>query len=174
MKTLVTGASGFLGSAVLRQLIKRGHEIRALVRANSDRRNFKDVDVELFEGDLEDADSLKRAVNQCDQLYHVAADYRLWIPDPGKMYKINVEGSKDLIRFAADAGVSKIIYTSSVAALGLTTDGTPADEQTPNSRRRCLSWPFSHLHRAPRPWIFLKRRVTFLPVSALLRIISIK
>lgn len=133
MKTLITGASGFVGSAVLRQLLKAGHEVRALVRKNSDKKNFSDVSVELFEGDLSNADSLRKAVIGCDNLFHVAADYRLWIPDPDTMYNINVEGTRNLIRYAADAGVNKIVYTSSVAALGLTTDGTPANEETPVS-----------------------------------------
>lgn len=133
MKTLITGASGFVGSAVLRKLVDAGHEVRALVRANSDRRNFSGLPVELFEGDLSDTGSLKKAVTGCDKLFHVAADYRLWIPDPENMYRVNVEATKNLARFAAEAGADRIIYTSSVAALGLTTDGTPADEETPVS-----------------------------------------
>lgn len=131
MKTLITGASGFVGSAVLRKLIDSGHEVRALVRSNSDRRNFSGLSVELFEGDLVDADSLRCAVKGCSKLFHVAADYRLWIPNPDDMYKINVEGTRNLIRFAAEAGAEKIVYTSSVAALGLTADGSPANEKTP-------------------------------------------
>ena len=131
MKTLITGASGFVGSAVLRELLAAGHEVRALVRANSDHRNLDGLEVELFQGDLADPDSLKRAVTGCDKLFHVAADYRLWIPDPEAMYKINVTGTCNLLRFAADAGTEKMVYTSSVAALGLTTDGSPANEETP-------------------------------------------
>ena len=131
MKTLITGASGFVGSAVLRQLLAAGHDVRALVRRNSDRRNLHGLTVELVEGDLADPASLRRAVAGCNTLFHVAADYRLWIPDPATMYKINVEGSANLIRYAAEAGVEKIVYTSSVAALGLTADGSPANEETP-------------------------------------------
>jgi dihydroflavonol-4-reductase len=131
MKTLITGASGFVGSAVLRQLLAAGHEIRALIRAGSDRRNLDKLDVELFQGDLADTNSLREAVTGCHKLYHVAADYRLWIPDPNTMYQTNVDGTVNLLRLAADAGTEKIIYTSSVAALGLTDDGTPADETTP-------------------------------------------
>ena len=138
MKILITGASGFVGSAVLRKLLDAGHEVRALVRKNSDRRNVSALTVELIEGDLGDSDSLRRAVSGCDRLYHVAADYRLWIPDPEKMYRINVQGTVDLMRRAAEAGVSRIIYTSSVAALGLNSDGTPADEETPNSLERVI------------------------------------
>lgn len=133
MKTLITGASGFVGSAVLRQLLAAGHEVRALIRTSSNRTNLDGLPIELIEGDLAEAESLKNAVIGCDTLFHVAADYRLWIPDPDTMYKINVDGSRNLLRYAADAGVSKMIYTSSVAALGLTKDGTPANETTPVS-----------------------------------------
>lgn len=131
MKTLITGASGFVGSAVLRQLLNAGHEVRALIRSSSDRRNLEGLHVELCEGDLSDGVSLRRAVHGCKLLFHVAADYRLWIPDPGAMYRINVDGSRDLLRHAFDAGVERAVYTSSVAALGLRDDGVPADEDTP-------------------------------------------
>ena len=131
MKTLITGASGFVGSAVLRKLIDAGHDVRALVRPDSDRRNLAGLAVELVEGDLGDPDSLRQAVIGCDRLFHVAADYRLWIPNPDYMYNINVVGTSNLLRFAAEAGVEKIVYTSSVAALGLTSDGSPANEDTP-------------------------------------------
>jgi len=131
MKTLITGASGFVGSAVLRQLLNAGHEVRALVRPTSNRRNLEGLPLELCEGDLSDLDSLRRAVHGCKVLFHVAADYRLWIPDPDAMYRINVNGSRDLLRCAFDAGVERAVYTSSVAALGLSDDGMPADEVTP-------------------------------------------
>ena len=131
MKTLITGANGFVGSAVLRLLLDQGHEIRALVRKGSDRRNFTGLDIEVVEGDLRDADSLKRAVNNCKTLFHVAADYRLWIPDPDNMYKTNVDGTRHLIIAATEAGLEKIIYTSSVATLGINKNGTPSDETTP-------------------------------------------
>lgn len=131
MKTLITGASGFVGSAVLRQLINGGHEVRALVRRGSDRRNLEGLPVELCEGDLADQDSLRRAAAGCNTLFHVAADYRLWIPDPEAMYRINVEGTVNLMQHAFDSGVERAVYTSSVAALGLRDDGGPADEDTP-------------------------------------------
>lgn len=131
MKTLLTGASGFVGSAVLRKLLAAGHDVRALVRSHSDRRNLHGLAVEIIEGDLADPASLRRAVAGCKALFHVAADYRLWIPDPATMYKINVEGTANLLRLAAAAGAEKIVYTSSVAALGLTADGSPANEETP-------------------------------------------
>lgn len=131
MKTLITGANGFVGSAVLRLLVNNGHEVRALVRPGSDRRNFDGIDLEVFEGDLRDADSLKRAVVGCKTLFHVAADYRLWLPDPDSMYKTNVDGTRDLITAATEAGLEKIVYTSSVATLGINKDGTPSNETTP-------------------------------------------
>ncbi len=131
MTVLVTGATGFVGAAVLRALLDAGEVTRALVRAGSDRRNLEGLDVELAEGDLGDAASLGRAVAGCTGLYHVAADYRLWVPEPATIYRANVEGTKALMRAAAEAGVARIVYTSSVAVLGLHADGAPADETTP-------------------------------------------
>lgn len=133
MKTLVTGANGFIGSAVVRLLLDKGDEVRVLVRPDSDRRNFDSLDIEIIEGDLTNIESLKRAVIDCNLLYHLAADYRLWIPDPDNMYKINVDGTRNLVMAATEAGVEKIVYTSSVATLGLNEDGSPADEATPVS-----------------------------------------
>lgn len=133
MKTLITGANGFVGSAVLRQLLDAGHNVRALVRPRSDRRNLAGLPVEIAEGDLRDSASLKQAVAGCDNLFHVAADYRLWIPEPQLMYDINVKGTQALITAAAEAGMQRIVYTSSVATLGLTADGRPADETTPST-----------------------------------------
>lgn len=133
MKTLVTGANGFIGSAVVRLLLDRGHDIRVLVRPNSDKRNFEGLELEVIEGDLNDNESLKRAVSGCNTLFHLAADYRLWIPDPDNMYKTNVDGTRNLIIVATEAGVEKIIYTSSVATLGINKDGTASNETTPVS-----------------------------------------
>ena len=133
MTTLVTGANGFVGSALARELLKQGCRPRALVRPGSDRRNLEQLDLELVEGDLTDTASLQRAVKGCSDLFHVAADYRLWIPDPARLYRTNVDGTRDLLRAAADAGVSRIVYTSSVATLGINRDRTPADESTPVS-----------------------------------------
>lgn len=138
MKTLITGANGFIGSAVLRLLINNGDSVRALVRPGADLRNFKSLELEVVEGDLRDAQSLKRAVKGCDRLFHIAADYRLWIPDPDTMYKTNVDGSRNIILAASDAGVEKIVYTSSVATLGIHKNGTPSDESTPVSIENML------------------------------------
>jgi dihydroflavonol-4-reductase len=133
MKTLITGANGFVGSAVMQQLLAADHDVRILVRPQSDRRNLEGKPVDICEGDLRDKDSVKQAIKGCDTLFHLAADYRLWIPDPDVMYKINVDGTRNLMLSALDAGVNKIVYTSSVATLGLNKDGTPADEDTPVS-----------------------------------------
>jgi dihydroflavonol-4-reductase len=131
MTILITGATGFLGSAVARLLLKEGQQLRTLVRSNSDTSNIDGLDVERAIGDLTDVASLKKALRGCDALYHVAADYRLWIPKPQEIYDINVEGTRNLMRAAGEAGVARIVYTSSVAVLGLHKDGTPADEDLP-------------------------------------------
>jgi len=128
---LVTGANGFLGSAVVRALLADGAHVRALVRLGSDRRNLDGLDVEIAAGDLTDRESLRRAAAGCDAVYHVAADYRLWAADFGPMYRANVEGSVNVLEAAAEAGASRMVYTSSVAVLGINPDRTPADEATP-------------------------------------------
>ena len=133
MKSLVTGATGFLGSAVMRCLLTAGHEVRVLVRPDSNRRNLESFPVEITTGDLRDHRSLKDAIRGCDNLFHVAADYRLWVPDPETMHEINVTGTQALIIAAAEAGLKRIVYTSSVATLGLNQDGSPANEETPSS-----------------------------------------
>jgi dihydroflavonol-4-reductase len=126
----LTGATGFVGSAVARTLLARGHALRVLVRPGSNRANLAGLDVDLAEGDLTDAASLTRATAGCRYVLHVAADYRLWVPDPAAMERANVAGTVALLRAAHAAGVEKIVYCSSVAALGLNRDGTPADETT--------------------------------------------
>ena len=131
MTTLVTGAAGFVGSAVARRLLAAGHQLRALVRPGSDRSNLDGLSVEIVVGDLTDGASLRTALEGCRVLFHVAADYRLWVPDPRAMHAANVDGTVALMRAALDAQVEQIVYTSSVATLGLTRDATPADEDTP-------------------------------------------
>src|SRR5260370_32567382 len=130
---LVTGATGFVGTAVARALIATGRPVRALCRPNRDRRNLAGLDLEIAEGSLEDARSLAAGVAGCGALYHVAADYRLWVRDPTAMYRANVEGTRALMTAALAAGVERVVYTSSVATLGLHGDGTPADETTPST-----------------------------------------
>ena len=130
MKALVTGVTGFVGSAVARRLLRDGHHVRALVRATSDRRNLQDLDVEVIEGDLTDAGSLLPACDGCDALFHVAADYRLWAPAPEELYRVNVEGTRAILEAARRAGIPRVVYTSSVATLGIPKDGGPGDENT--------------------------------------------
>jgi len=131
MTALVTGATGFVGSAVARKLLEAGETVRVLARPGSDRRNIADLKVEVVEGDLRDRASLERALRGCSALFHVAADYRLWVPRPDEIYRANVEGSRNIMLAAAEAGVARIVYTSSVAVLGLYPDGTPATEDAP-------------------------------------------
>jgi len=133
MRMFVTGASGFVGAAVARALLSAGNEVRALVRAGSNLRNFKDLDVELVVGDLGDAVSLQRSLAGCSGLFHVAADYRLGARDPKPLYKTNVEGTRNILTAARAAGVEKIVYTSSVATIGIPPDGSPGDETTPSA-----------------------------------------
>jgi dihydroflavonol-4-reductase len=128
---LVTGANGFLGSAVVRALLAAGTAVRAFVRPGSDRRNLVGLEVEIADGDLEDRASLAKAAADCAAVFHVAADYRLWVADPAPMYRANVEGSVNVLEAAAAAGATRLVYTSSVAVLGINKDRTPADENTP-------------------------------------------
>ena len=133
MTTLVTGASGFVGNAVMRHCLAREEKVRVLVRANSDRRLIDNYQVEVVQGDLSDRDSLEAALNGCDYLYHVAADYRLWSRYPEQLYQSNVDGTRNIMLAALDQKVKRIVYTSSVATLGLHADGSPSDETTPVS-----------------------------------------
>ncbi|HEV2336838.1 MAG TPA: hopanoid-associated sugar epimerase [Stellaceae bacterium] len=126
---LVTGATGFVGSAVARALLKAGHPVRVLARLNSDRGNLDGLAVEVVQGSLEDPASLAEAVKGCRYLFHVAADYRLWVPDPAPMFRVNVAGTRELMLAALAAGVERIVYTSSVATLGIVPGGV-ADEDT--------------------------------------------
>jgi dihydroflavonol-4-reductase len=130
--SLVTGATGFVGSAVARALLARGRRVRVLARPNSDRRNLGGLAVEIAEGAMEDPRSLARAVAGCRYVYHVAADYRIWVPDPAPMFRANVEGTRDLLTAALEAGAERVVYTSSVATLGLVPGGS-ATEETPSS-----------------------------------------
>jgi len=130
-KALVTGATGFVGSAVARRLLAAGVAVRALARPRSDRRNLEGLPVEIVEGDLLDPPSLARACAGCDALFHVAADYRTWAPHPEELYRANVEGTRAMLSAAQAAGVARVVYTSSVATLGLPKDGTPGDEDSP-------------------------------------------
>jgi dihydroflavonol-4-reductase len=131
MKTLVTGGTGFVGANVVRALLKRGAEVRALVRPRSDTQNLDSLDVELVAGDLRDRSSLEAALEGCDTVYHVAAMYTLWARNSREIYDSNVTGTINILEAAGQAGVQKIVYTSSVATIGLPKDGTPGNEDIP-------------------------------------------
>ena len=133
MKSFVTGGTGFVGSHLVRALLKRGEQVRCLVRPNSRLDNLNDLSVELISGDLRDVESLRNAARNCHAVYHCAADYRLWCRDPREMYEINVEGSNNIMQAAFDEKVQTVIYTSTVGCLGLNENGEPANEDTPVS-----------------------------------------
>ncbi len=133
MTIFVTGATGFVGSAVTRRLIAAGFEVRALARPGSDRRNLAGLRVQVVEGDLLERKSLASALKGCRGLFHVAADYRLWTRDPAAMFRANVEGTRNVLLAAAEAGVERMVYTSSVATLGARADGRAVDEDAPST-----------------------------------------
>ncbi|MDQ6987997.1 MAG: NAD-dependent epimerase/dehydratase family protein, partial [Mariprofundaceae bacterium] len=133
MTILVTGASGFVGSAIVRHLLSQEHNVRVLLRAESPPDNLAGLDVQRVIGDLTDTASLKAATKGCSSLIHSAADYRLWAADPEPMYAANVRGTENIMRAALDADIERIVYTSSVATLGLCTDGIAAVESRPSS-----------------------------------------
>ncbi len=131
MKAFVTGATGFLGAHVARVLAEQGAELRLLVRSTSDLRNIEGLKADRVTGDLRSAASLEKAIAGCDTVFHVAADYRLWVRDPEQMYRSNVEGTRALLEAARKNGVKRVVYTSSVATMGFSTNGTVADEDSP-------------------------------------------
>ncbi len=127
MKAFVTGATGFLGSHVARALAAQGAELRLLVRASSDLRNIADLNAEQALGDLRDPASIEKALSGCEVVFHVAADYRLWVRDPQEMYRSNVEGTRALLKAARKQGVRRVVYTSSVATMGFGPNGHAAE-----------------------------------------------
>jgi dihydroflavonol-4-reductase len=130
-QALVTGGTGFVGANVARELVAAGASVRVLARPGGDRRALEGVRVEFVDGDLLDRASVRNAVRGVQTVYHVAADYRLWTADPAALYRTNVEGTRTVLEAAGEAGVSRIVYTSSVGALGLPHDGGPGTEDTP-------------------------------------------
>ena len=135
MKLFLTGATGFVGGHVARELLNRGADVRLLVRATSNPANLQGLSgsVDTVTGDLLTPESLRAAIRGCDAVLHVAADYRLWVRDPDAMYRANVEGTRALLRIAREESVPRVVYTSSVATMGFHSDGTIVDESTPVS-----------------------------------------
>src|SRR5437667_738665 len=133
MLAFVTGATGFLGSHVARALGNNGADLRLLVRQNSNLKNIQNLKVDLVTGDLRDPASLEKGIAGCEVIFHVAADYRLWVRDPNEMYRSNVEGTRAILEAARKNGVRRVVYTSSVATIGFTSNGQPADENSPVS-----------------------------------------
>ncbi len=133
MKVFVTGATGFVGSHVARVLSQQGCELRLLVRPTSRLDNVAGLAAELIQGDLCDTARLRQAMSGCELVFHVAADYRLWARDSSELYRSNVEGTRTVLQAAGEAGVRRVVYTSSVATLGFTANGCPADEDSPVS-----------------------------------------
>lgn len=133
MTTLVTGATGFVGSGVVRSLLDAGYDVRALVRSSSDLRNLEDMPVDVAHGDLTDPVSVKKAMDGCEFLFHVAADYRLWVPDPASMYRNNVQGTRNVMFEALRSGVKRVVYTSSVATLAPSANGNSRNETSRGS-----------------------------------------
>jgi dihydroflavonol-4-reductase len=133
MLAFITGATGFVGSHVVRALADNGADLRLLVRQNSNLKNIADLKADLVTGDLRDPASLEKGIAGCDVLFHVAADYRLWVRDPDEMYNSNVDGTRAILEAAGKNGVRRVVYTSSVATMGFTQNGAPADESSPVS-----------------------------------------
>jgi dihydroflavonol-4-reductase len=131
MDALVTGGTGFVGANVVRELLRDGATVRVLARPASDRRALAGLPVETMDGDLTDRRSIERAVARVATVYHVAADYRLWARDPRELYRANVDGTRTVLEAAGQAGVRRIVYTSTVGALGIPKDGTPGTEESP-------------------------------------------
>jgi dihydroflavonol-4-reductase len=133
MDALVTGGTGFVGANVVRELLAAGATVRVLARPRGDRRVLEGLPVEIAEGDLTEPATLARALAGVRTLFHVAADYRLWAPEPAALYRTNVEGTRALLAAAAEAGVARVVYTSTVGALGIPGNGVPGTEDTPVS-----------------------------------------
>ncbi|MFZ2083137.1 MAG: hopanoid-associated sugar epimerase [Candidatus Sulfotelmatobacter sp.] len=133
MKAFITGATGFLGSHVARVLAEQGADLRLLVRPTSNLKNLEGLKAETATGDLRDPASLEKAMSGCEVVFHVAADYRLWVRDPAEMYRSNVEGTRSILEAARKNGVRCVVYTSSVATIGFTGNGRPANEDSPVS-----------------------------------------
>jgi dihydroflavonol-4-reductase len=133
VKAFVTGATGFIGFHVAKLLKEKGFEVCAFVRDSSDTSDLKALDIEMISGDIRDLSSLQRALKGCQQLYHLAADYRIWVKDPKTMYEINVQGTRNVMDASLQTKIEKVVYTSTVGTLAPCSNGRPSDEKTPVS-----------------------------------------
>ncbi len=136
-KALVTGATGFVGNAVARLLIKKGRDVRVLARKSSNHKLLQNLDAEVVYGDLRDSDSLKQALNNCEELYHVAAQYTFYNPNPKDIYDSNVQGTHNILKAALQRNLTRVVYTSTVGAIGIPSNGDLGDEETPISLFDC-------------------------------------
>jgi dihydroflavonol-4-reductase len=132
MKALVTGATGFIGGNLVRQLIAQGYEVKALVREGSSRRNIDGLDIDIATGDLRDRPSLDRALDGCDVLFHVAAMYTFWTPDPKVIYDVNVQGTENILAAARSKGIRKVVYTSTESTIGIASGNLGTEEMETN------------------------------------------
>ena len=131
MKTLITGGNGFVGSALAQKLVERGEEVRVTIRQGSTTRNIDGLEVEKVYADVRDEHAIQRALKGCRKLYHTAALYKVWLRDEKELHEVNVEGTEIVMREALRQGVEKVVLTSSIAALGITENGKPSDEDVP-------------------------------------------
>ena len=131
MRVLVTGATGFIGSSIVRELLTQGYQVRVLVREQSNTRNLDGLNIEVAYGDITNADSLGPALQGCSRLFHSAALYSFWVKERALLYKINVDGTRNVLQAAKEAGIDRVVYTSSVAALAVPVGKRPTTEETP-------------------------------------------
>jgi len=158
MKTLVTGGNGFVGSAIVRKLTQRGEEVRVTVRQGSNTKNIDGLKVERVYADVREGAAIKNALRGCQRLYHTAALYKTWLRDESELSKVNVEGTRTVLGEALNAGVKKVVLTSSIAALGVTPDGTPSDEKVAfNLWHTKLPYELSKHEGEKVAWDFFKR-----------------
>ena len=158
MKTLITGGNGFVGSSLTRELIARGEEVWVTVRQGSNTRNIDDLKVEKVSADIRDSVAIRKALDGCQRLYHTAGLYKTWLKDERELYQVNVEGTRTVLSEAQRAGIEKVVFTSSIAALGITEDGKPSDEKVAfNLWDTKLPYEFSKYEGEKVAWEFSKR-----------------
>jgi len=148
LKAFVTGATGFLGNHVARALAAEGAELRLLVRPSSDLHNIENLSAERVTGDLRDPASIEKALSGCEVVFHVAADYRLWVRNPEQMYRSNVEGTRTLLEAARRQGVRRVVYTSSVATMGFASNGRASEHLTDEESPVSLDDMIGHYKRS--------------------------